>query len=203
MSKRYQKSKLLAMAYKPMQEFCSKNKINVPDIKVYMEVDWAISSCAYYRNNIINICPRLCASPGYGGKQWSWPGGPIDRTPYGVIQHEFGHHVDIWSSTRRTRDRYFGDFSKKAREFVKEEPLTNYCPNDAEWFAEMFRLFMTNPDLLGLLRPGTYSYLRKHFVPVINKPWKEVLSDAPERTLKMVINKITKVQKSRQQRTLF
>ena len=70
------------------------------------------------------------------------------------------------------------------------DKLTNYCPNDAEWFAEIFRLFVTNSDLLRLIKPRTYSELRKLYKPVIDDPWRLVLKDAPERTLLAASNKI-------------
>lgn len=40
-----------------------------------------------------------------------------------------------------------------------ELPITSYAPNPAEWFAEIFRLFVTNHGLLKQLRPKTYNIL--------------------------------------------
>jgi predicted lipoprotein len=66
-----------------------------------------------------------------------------------------------------------------------EKPITSYCPNDAEWFAEMFRVFVTNPDLLRLVRPRTHrEMVSAGLKPVFSESWRERLKDAPERTLK-------------------
>ena len=85
---------------------------------------------------------------------------------------------------------YFGDYSVKLRAASGEPKLTSYCENDAEWFAEMFRLFVTNSDLLRLLRPKTWTLLRADFHPVITAPWAEVLQHAPTRTLRAAESKV-------------
>ena len=84
----------------------------------------------------------------------------------------------------------FGDYSIKMRAEVDEPKLTNYCPNDAEWFAEMFRLFLTNPDLLRYLRPRTYAALRRDFEPPEKRSWATVLFQAPPRTLNAARKKV-------------
>jgi len=76
-----------------------------------------------------------------------------------------------------------GNPARRGRAETQEPALTSYCPNDHEWWAEMFRLFMTNSDLLRLVRPKTYSlFLRMGLVPFETRPWEEVLADAPECT---------------------
>lgn len=119
---------------------------------------------------------------------WSFPGYVIDRTPYGVLQHEQGHAVDFLCGTGG--GAYFSDFSQTVRKLAGEERLTNYCPNDAEWFAEMFRLFVTNSDLLRRVRPRTFGLLRTYFRPVIDHDWRVVLRDAPDRTIEQALKKI-------------
>jgi hypothetical protein len=119
---------------------------------------------------------------------WSFPGYSVDRTPYGVIQHELGHHADYVKSEKR--GSYYGDFSINMRATVGEKPLTSYCPNDAEWFAEMFRLFVTNPDLLRLLRPDTHAAMREHFKPIFDGSWRERMTGAPERTIAAIERKL-------------
>ncbi|TWA73960.1 hypothetical protein FBZ83_12627 [Azospirillum brasilense] len=103
--------------------------------------------------------------------------------PYGVLAHELGHHVDVLRST--TVDRYRGNFSADLRRQASEPKLTNYCPDDGEWFAEMFRLFVTNPDLLRGLRPRTYAALiERGFCPVFcSDDWRTRLAGAPARTI--------------------
>jgi Mlc titration factor MtfA (ptsG expression regulator) len=116
----------------------------------------------------------------------------IDRTSYGVVQHEQGHAVDC-ALGGASGDHYFSDFSVQLRSISREDKITNYCPNDAEWFAEMFRLFVTNSDLLKNLRPRTYAIIKDFFKPVIDQPWQHVLKDAPERTIAQAAKKIESI----------
>ena len=44
---------------------------------------------------------------------------------------------------------------------------------------------MTNPYLLCLIRPRTFDELRSRFKPVETRDWRDVLADAPERTIEM------------------
>lgn len=156
------------------------------------KADWRFAACcAYYRKDQINISIGHCASIGRGGRAWSYPGYVVDRTPYGVLAHEVGHHLDLQRSQRK--GSYFGDFSVSLRERTGEQPITSYAPNDAEWFAEIARLYITNPDLLRLLRPRTHKELRGLFEPVFADSWEERLSGAPERTLRAARNKIDQV----------
>lgn len=151
---------------------------------------WRVSACAYWRASLIKICVEDCAGPGRSGQQWSWPGYAVDRTPYGVLAHEFGHHVDYHSS--RNRSAYWGEYSGKIRQATGENQLTSYCPDDAEWFAEHFRLFITNPDLLKKLRPVTFMYLSARFKHLPLIPWEEVLrkNGAPDRTIQAAANRV-------------
>ena len=118
-----------------------------------------------------------CAAKGYGGRAWSWPGYVIDRTPFGVLQHELGHHVDALK---------FKDgevFSKTLHSFSQEPPLTGYLGTDKqaltfymEWFAENFRLFVTNPALCQTLRPKFFQgMLGQGFKPLVLGTWEERL----------------------------
>jgi hypothetical protein len=74
-----------------------------------------------------------------------------------------------------------------------EAAITSYCPNDAEWFAEMFRVFVTNPDLLRLVRPRTHRELASQFKPVFDDTWRDRLREAPARTIAAVERKIESV----------
>lgn len=168
--------------------FCALNDLPVPEIKVHTG-HWQIDACAYYRPHegiVINV--DRCADIGSVGRQWSWPGYTVDRTPYGVLQHELGHHVDVLRSN--VTDRYRGDFSRDRRAWAGEEPITSYCPDDGEWFAEMFRLFVTNPGLLQAIRPKTYALLLEDFRPVFYDRWEDRLKDAPERTIAAAHRKV-------------
>lgn len=180
---------MLASGQSLMAEFCEANRLMGPLIDVVRPQDWRFSStCAYYRQDQITICVERCAHIGRVGRAWSFPGYVIDRTPHGVVQHELGHHVDFTRS--ELRGAYGGDFSSRMRQATGEPKLTNYCPNDWEWFAEMFRLFVTNSDLLRAVRPRTYQAIRTAgYRPVIDRPWREVLAAAPQRTIEMAARK--------------
>lgn len=189
MSYRPTKERLLEHGEIRARRFCDANKLVMPELRVVPQDQWRFdSTCAYYRPTYIAICAERCAWPGHSGRAWSWPGYVVDRTPYGVVQHELGHHVDIVVSGMS--HGYQGTFSTRLRKDTREEPITGYAPNDAEWFAEIFRLFVTNPHLLQLIRPRTYGWLRSRFVPVGAHNWEVVLEDAPERTKAQTAKKI-------------
>lgn len=175
-----------------VDKFCAANGIEPPEIEEINPGDRlyeGIQACGWYRKGTISIAPAKCAFLGRGGPYWSWPGYVIDRTPYGVMAHELGHHVDLLNADKK-KGSYSSDFSQKIMEESKETKLTNYCPNPAEWFAEMFRLFLTNPHLLSKLRPETYQLLLSYFAPVEKRTWKQVLSKAPKRTIQQAQKKI-------------
>lgn len=177
-----------------IHEFCLINDLLIPDVIVIPSKQWKISStCAYYRNSAIVICLEKCSSIGTGGTSWSYPGYVVDRTPYGVLAHELGHHIDMFYST--VKNKYMGNNSTNVRNASGEPKLTNYCPNDGEWFAEMMRLFITNPNLLSILRPKTFNIIRQRLVPEITESWQDVLENAPERTKNAVLNKIKQISK--------
>jgi hypothetical protein len=163
-----------------MQDFCKYNNILEPKINRLAKTDrlYSLGTCAFYRPETITIMVEKCANRGYAGRAWSWPGYAIDRTPYGVIQHELGHHVDNYFSVRD------GElFSKKVYESSKESPLTGYLGTDKEevtyfkeWFAEHFRLFVTNPDLSANIAPKFFYFMVGFgFLPVFNTDWEQTL----------------------------
>jgi len=173
------KSTMFARGVELLEKFCNANNLVMPAIKKVASENWRFGrTCAYYRPTTITICESLCASASHGKPLWSWPGYVIDRTPYGVLAHELGHHADCATGTQA--GPYWSTYATDIRQASREERLTNYCPNDAEWFAEMFRLFITNPSLLAALRPRTHDRLRKTWVPVVADGWEKVLGDAPE-----------------------
>lgn len=73
---------------------------------------------------------------------------------YGVIIHELGHYVDYLANRA---------YSLTMRKNSGEEQINSYCPNDQEWFAEMFRVFVSNPSLLEQLRPKTFQLMKANF----------------------------------------
>ncbi len=164
--------------------WCAINEVEAPDVE---ETDSPerYGTCAYYREGIIHISVKACASVGLSGRSWSYPGYSVDRTPYGVLAHELGHHVD------RAHGPNGGVLSHLWRP-LDAKPLTGYCPNDNEWFAELFRLFVTNPDLFAAERPKIADLFFKEWPrSVEQRPWQGVLSDSP-RHIKAASNRIAR-----------
>lgn len=160
------------------RSFCELNAIPMPTIERLnpSQRNYHIGTCAYYRPTTIHIMVEKCARKGLGGRAWSWPGYKVDRTPYGVVQHELGHHVDSVKGN---------GFSRRLHEAARgEAPLTGYLGTDQsaltfymEWFAENFRLFVTNPDLSFALRPRFYHAARNAgLIPLLHgHGWESVL----------------------------
>lgn len=179
------------------EKFCAANGITMPSVVRLGPEDqlYHLATCAFYRPTAIRIMVEKCAPPGMGGRAWSWPGYVIDRTPYGVIQHELGHHVDHVKFVPPQ-----GVFSKVIYEASREEPLTGYLGTDnhqitfyMEWFAENFRLFVTNPDLSKQLRPKFHQVmLDSGFKPVVPGDWETVLdqNQATHRIVDMARKKV-------------
>lgn len=177
--------------------------ISMPDIERLnpSQRNYHIGTCAYYRPTTIHVMVEKCANRGFGGRAWSWPGYAIDRTPYGVIQHELGHHVDTERTGQVTRENVMDKlFSKKIWETSREAPLTGYLGTDKEaatffmeWFAENFRLFVTNPGLSKALRPRFYAaIINAGIQPLSRDGWEAVLrrNGAPNRIVEQARKKI-------------
>lgn len=191
-----EKLSMLARGVELAARFCTTNSLEAPAVVQEPPAVWPFgSTCAYYRKGVTTICVSRCAGIGYAGMQWSYPGYTVDRTPYGVIQHELGHHADRLLGKRK--GPYYSEFSSWMRKLVDEAQITKYCPNDAEWFAEMFRMFVTNPDLLRLLRPRTHAAMLDFFKPVFADTWRERLADAPDRTILAAERKVAAAMKDR------
>lgn len=187
----YDKNSLYKMGINRVRTFCLINRLPIPEIgSVINEVDWPFSACAYYRPTYIRICLPACAHPATEGqvRNWNWPGSTTDREPYGVLCHELGHHADYEKSNKR--GEYFGDYGEGICRQSGEQPISGYHPNEAEWFAEMFRIFVTNHALLAHLRPRTHALLMQDWKPVSNPDWKAELGpDCPNRIVRSLVNK--------------
>jgi hypothetical protein len=177
------KEALLEQGKTLIDRWCVVNKLIPPDVLVYRDTAPEFGVCAYYRSNVIHIWVNSCASVGTAGRAWSYPGYSTDRTPYGVLAHELAHHVD------HAHGAAGGTYGRAWATATAERPLTSYCPNVNEWFAEMFRLFVTNPDLLRRLRPKTYELMLTKWKVAEERLWPEVLRGA-ERQIAVVLKRI-------------
>lgn len=194
------KDKLYILGVERLIAFSELNSLDLPAINNVPRNRWIVSACAFYRPDTvemrewttpgINICLDLCAQLAgeERSRNWSWSGSVTDRTPYGVLAHEMGHHCD-WLVGER-KGTYFSDHCMKVREEAKEPGLTSYAnENPAEWYAEAFRLFVTNPLLLKEVRPRTFRVIGKTW-KCIDTPWREALGDnVPDRIIQTLMNK--------------
>lgn len=184
-----------------LQEFCQVNDLVEPTLHIIKDKEDAVcvriarvGTCGYYRTNHIYVGVPLCA---HQNPNYSWAGYISDRTPFGVIQHELGHYVDELRSGKANIYTYGvrnGNFSDLIRSESKEPAITSYCTDTMEWFAEIFRLFVTNPDLLRLIRPKAYHALvGKGFKPSTDQSYTEVLEQfrAPDK----VFDRLMKLRK--------
>jgi hypothetical protein len=163
---------LLRAGEELIEKWCRLNHVEPPLVRV-LDGDPEFVVCAYYRSGLIKIWPKDCAPVGLAGRAWSWPGYSTDRTPYGVLAHELCHHVE------HAHGAEGGIVAMRWRERTNEQPLTSYCPNDNEWLAEIFRLYVTNPSLLAHLRPRTYELLCVRWPWFAEtRHWTEILEGA-------------------------
>lgn len=183
------------MAYK----MCALNDLEFPKFTIVACDDRIVklkamgtATCGFYRRrSYFCASPEIvvswshCAHIGSSGMAWSYPGYVIDRTPYGVIQHELGHY---WFDLQRMNGK--DAVGEMVAVSSSEEPITGYHPNPEEKCVEMFRLYVTNPNLLAQIRPNAYAWLRERIATVETRNWKEILSNAPERTIQQAEKKI-------------
>jgi len=176
-----------------IERWCALNHVRMPEIESYPGKDPDFGVCAYYRDSVIRIWVDACAPIGRSARAWSYPGYVVDRTPYGVLAHELGHHVEDARGARG------GLVAKVWLIETAEDPISGYCPNPNEWFAEIFRLFVTNPSLLELLRPKMYKRLRTRWLELAEtRSWQEVLAGA-DRWITAAQNKIRKAQRGQRE----
>jgi hypothetical protein len=172
------KEELLEYGHQRIKLFCETNNIECPAVTAVPKQEWPFDPCAYYRPKIgIRICLELCQipAPEKMASNWSWPGCTVDREPIGVLAHELGHHCSWLASTQKRA--YGGDYCEQVMKISREAKLTSYCPNPDEWFAEMFRLFVTNHELLRKVRPATHAQLLLRWEPVSSSKWMDELGD--------------------------
>jgi hypothetical protein len=198
---RLSRNELFDLGVRRAAAFCRLNGLPVPPFHNVPRSAWVVGACGYYRPDTernrkwttpgVNVCPDLCARPcgAEPSRQWSWPGYVVDRTPYGVVLHELGHHAD-WCVGGR-KGTYYSEFCEEAKAAAGEPGLTSYADeNPAEWFAEAFRLFAANPVLLEFVRPRTCAVLNARFTPVTTADWRtEMGTDVPDRVVRAATNK--------------
>lgn len=202
------KRQLFTDGHSHILQWCTLNNVIPPRVEESGDPE-LFGTCAYYRDGVIHISVKACAAIGVAGPTWSYPGYCVDRTPYGVLAHELGHHVDEAEGTRggRYSKDWFveicGGNIDQAVRYAEEiqrnsavEPISGYHDNVLEWFAEMFRLFVTNPNLLLCLRPALHAKMARQWpVQAEERYWPTVLAGS-QRHVRAAENKITVAQKA-------
>jgi hypothetical protein len=132
------------------------------------------------------VCRRPVKTPGYA---WSFTGYKADRTAPGVIAHEMGHHA--WEVITRRLDG--GVVSRRRRTMYlvwkeiakKEAEVTSYASHiPEEDFAEAFKVFVLNPDLLRTGRPVRWAAMSAlGLKPAFDVPWELVLIHAHDKII--------------------
>lgn len=146
--------------------FSEINHIKLCSIEI-IENTSILFYCGEYigkKNGKIFINPKLCANEVEKPNRmcWSHPHYFVDRTIYGVLCHEFGHHVHRL---------------KNYPSIPYENKISKCEFDDGERFAETFRLFLSNSDLLKQYNQKRYDYLvnELQLIPVIKEDWKTVM----------------------------
>lgn len=146
---------LFGMSALTIEAFSEKNNLphKVLSVDVLEDHKWKDAS-AWYQQNKITLLPKRLARPATEKqvRLWSFPGSKVDRTPYGVLAHEFGHFVD----------EVLGYPSRHGFWSKKTNPVSGYEPNNSERFAESMRLFILNPCLLRWGSPQRYAEFLSH-----------------------------------------
>jgi hypothetical protein len=178
------KTELLEEGLLQIMEFAKVNSLPAPTVNmVDEEVADDISfrcGCYIVSSNQILICIKRCANIGTGtGFSQSSPASKIDRTPFGVLAHEMGHHVhSLFLTSKYFKDKHLMASSLKHTFMnTKKEKISGYEPNYRESFAESMRLFISNPDLLKRACPIRYGFIydQLQLKPLYNELWENML----------------------------
>ncbi len=148
--------------------------------KGFLREGWTAAHCIVDSKSAIAVDLKRCrVAARIPGWSWTFPGYKVDATPFGVVCHEYGHHVD------HTLGGKAGLSNRRAWKDVidNEEEVSGYEPNHREAFAEAFRLFLTNPSLLREGRPERWEYFTEtlQLRPPHEHPWRTVLKHAHPR----------------------
>jgi hypothetical protein len=169
-------------------DFCNVNGLVLPTFATNLNESYGLYEYSRAKKTGTIYCNVLSCSPPCSefGRAWSYPGYTADRTSYGVVCHELGHHFHFGVNVR--------DAIVEFRHVLKcERAVTSYAEtNTSEGIAEAFRLFLTNPDLLRRAYPLQYAFFSTTYqlVQVVVQPWDVVLANAPARVVQAARNKL-------------
>jgi len=178
MNTKHKKLSLFELGAKLSQDFCRNNNIPVPEYKI-QSLDSTGLYLSQTRNRNAQILVNLDATanpvenPGH--MRWSHPAWKTDRTPFGVVLHETGHHLELIMRQKGFWKAY--DWTTIS---LRGKKVSGYEPNDSEAFAETMRLFIGNPDLLRLAIPNRYNYMCQvlKLQPIVSMDYKTAIGNS-------------------------
>lgn len=142
-----------------IDDFLKLNNMRDLIVKVEPKCKSFRGCCGWYEfdTDVIHIIIEKCARL---NPMYSYPNFTSNRTPQGVLLHEFGHFL---TSPKNKPYKYTNAFIKRK---INENCITSYAPNANEWIAEMLKLYLSNPDLLKHIRPNTYNEFINYWAPL-------------------------------------
>lgn len=164
-------------------EFLKINNIKPPQININNNI-YCNGIC--YSTGLIEINLKKCQvatkTPQF---KWSFPGYKADITPIGVLAHELGHYVLLlYANDKIVINELFKLINSKEKNITSYDKNNNYH----EIFAESFKLFLTNPDLLKTFYPLRYNliYNTMKLKPVLTSNYKEQFKYANKRYIEVL-----------------
>lgn len=151
-----------------INEFSLLNDIPKVAVRVKGNIDKRLKGYYYDNDSTIHVILENCSRI---NPMYSFPGFTSNATAQGVVVHEYGHYLTS------SRFKLFKESLNAIKKRINESCITSYCPDTKEWFAEQLKLFITNPDLLKLIRPNTYKEFCKYWKPLDKGTYMEVLSE--------------------------
>jgi hypothetical protein len=182
MNKKDKRLSLFTLGASLSQNFCENNNIPIPEYRIKeLDSTGLYLPQTHTKNAQILVNLGVTANPveNPGHMRWSHPAWKTDRTAFGVVLHETGHHIDqilinksLWGSYPSDRSSWL--------EVKKGKRISGYEPNSSEAFAETMRLFIGNPDLLKLAIPSRYNYLCQvlKLQPVVAMDYKTAIGNS-------------------------
>lgn len=108
---------------------------------------------------------------------WTLTGYKTDLTAAGILAHEFGHYFD--DEKGGICDRGTKTYATMFKLWQEEGCVSSYCPIVREWFAETFRVWFLNPNLLEVAKPKTAQFMLDIGLPKSHDlTWEEVFAHA-------------------------
>jgi len=177
MNKKHKRLSLFTLGGSLSQDFCINNDIPVPEYKIQSLDSTGLYIPATHTKKaqiLVNIDVTANPVENPSHMRWSHPGWKTDRTPFGVVLHETGHHIE-----KITRQKGLWKAYNWTVISLRGKKVSGYEPDDSEAFAETMRLFIGNPDLLRRAIPERYNYLCQvlGLQPIVSLDYKTAIGN--------------------------